>query len=271
MRRLVFDRRAALAALLGGAALVAGCAANLPPSPQDLDIFVSGGFTPALEALAPAFEATEGITIRIGKGPSMGTTPNAIPARLERRERADVVILVREALDRLAAEGKVDPATITDLASSRIAMAVKEGAPAPAIATVAQLKSTLLAARSIAYSDSASGVYLSTVLFPRLGIAAEMAGKARMIPATPVGEIVARGEAEIGFQQLSELKAVKGIAIVGPIPEEVQKVTMFSAGIVSYSQQPQAAAQLIAHLASARAAPVIRDTGMAPAGPQTQP
>jgi molybdate transport system substrate-binding protein len=195
----------------------------------------------------------------------MGSTPQAIPARLARREKADVVILAREALDRLAASGQVDPGSVTDLVRSRIAVAVRVGAPTPDISSVDALKRTLLAARSVAYSDSASGVYLSTQLFPRLGISEQMAGKARMIAATPVGEIVARGEAEIGFQQLSELKPVHGITIVGFIPEEVQKVTRFSAGMVTYSTRRAEAARLIAFLASPRAYREIRQAGLEPA------
>ena len=109
---------------------------------------------------------------------------------------------------------------------------MKAGAPRPDISTVEGLKRALLAAKSIAYSDSASGVYIQNEMFKRLGIEDQVKGKARMIPAIPVGEVVAHGEAEIGFQQISELKPIKGIDLVGPLPPQVQQYTVFSAGVV---------------------------------------
>ena len=159
------------------------------------------------------------------------------------------------------------PGTRVDLAQGKIAMAVHAGAPKPDIGTVEAFKRTLLAAKSIAYSDSASGVYLSTVLFPKLGIADQIAGKSRMIPAEPVGLVVARGDAEIGFQQMSELLAVPGIDIVGLLPPEIQKVTVFAAGISSTSKEPDAARALIKFLTSPAAAPVIAKTGIEPVNP----
>ena len=123
---------------------------------------------------------------------------------------------------------------------------------------------TLLAVKTIAYSDSASGVYVSTEMFGKLGIADEMKDKARKIPATPVGEIVARGEAEIGFQQMSELKPVEGIDIVGPLPDELQKITIFSAGIATVSKEPDAGNALIKFLASPAARAELIKSGMDP-------
>jgi len=143
-------------------------------------------------------------------------------------------------------------------------MAVKSGAPKPDISSVDALKRTLLAAKSVAYSDSASGVYISTEMFQKLGIAAEMKDKARAIPAEPVGGVVARGDAELGFQQISELKPVAGIDIVGQLPPEVQKITVFSAGIAAVSKEPEAGKALIKFLGSAAAAPVIINSGMEP-------
>jgi molybdate transport system substrate-binding protein len=132
------------------------------------------------------------------------------------------------------------------------------------VSSVDALRRTLLAAKSIAYSDSASGVYVSTELFQRLGIADQVASKSRMIPAEPVGAVVARGEAEIGFQQISELKPIAGIDLVGPLPPEVQKFTIFSAGIVAGTKEPEAAKVLISFLASPAAAAAIRESGMEP-------
>jgi molybdate transport system substrate-binding protein len=126
------------------------------------------------------------------------------------------------------------------------------------------VKRALLAAKSIAYSDSASGVYVSTEMFAKLGIADEMKDKARKIPATPVGEIVARGDAEIGFQQIAELLPVPGVDIVGPLPPELQKVTVFSAGIATVSKEPDAGRALIKFLASPAARDAIIKSGMEP-------
>jgi molybdate transport system substrate-binding protein len=156
------------------------------------------------------------------------------------------------------------PGSRVDLVRSRIAMAVRAGAPKPDISSVDALTRALLSAKSIAYSSSASGVYLSTELFPRLGIVDRIAGKVRQIESEPVGAVVARGDAEIGFQQISELRPVKGIEIVGPLPDGAQRVTVFSAGISSRAKDADGAKQLIAFLASPAAAAVIEKSGLEP-------
>jgi molybdate transport system substrate-binding protein len=195
----------------------------------------------------------------------MGADPTAIPARLARHEPADIVIMVRSALDKLAASGQVEPASVTDLGIGHVALAVKAGAPKPDISTVAAFRRTLLHAKSLALSDSASGVYFRTVLFKQLGIEKEMLPKTHTIQATPVGLNVARGEYEIGIQQFSELKPIPGIAIVGLIPDAVQLPTPYSAGIVSYSTNKAGGRALIHFLASPKAYPAIRASGMKPA------
>lgn len=256
----------ALAALLFAAAGQGGCAQlHTPAPPRELTVMVSGAFEPAMRKLAPEYERRSGVHLIIVTGPSMGATYNAIPQRLDRQEPADVVILARESLDRLSATGKVRPESVRDLVLSPIAVAVKAGAPVPDISTPQALRETLLRVRSIAYSDSASGVYVSTILFPRLGIADAMAGKARKIEATPVGLIVARGAAEIGFQQLSELKPITGITIIGLLPGELQKITRFSAGIVAYSANGEEGERLIAFLRSRYAQRIQIDSGLQPA------
>jgi molybdate transport system substrate-binding protein len=178
-----------------------------------------------------------------------------------------VLIMVGYALADLAKKGKVVPDSQIDLVKSPIGVAVKAGAPKPDISSPEAVKRALLAAKTIAYSDSASGVYVSTEMFKKLGIEEEMKGKARQIPATPVGEIVAKGEAEIGFQQISELKPVAGIDIVGPLPAELQKITVFSAGIASVSKEPEAGKALIKFLASPAARAEIIKSGMDPIPP----
>lgn len=233
-------------------------------SAAEVRVMISGGLTAAYKELVPEFERATGHKVLTAYGPSMGTTVNAIPIRLGRGEPADVLIMVGYALGDLAKQGKVVAGSSVDLVKSPIGVAVKSGAPKPDISSVDALKRTLLAAKSIAYSDSASGVYISTEMFEKLGIADAMKDKAKKIPATPVGEIVAHGDAELGFQQISELKPVPGIDIVGQLPPEVQKITVFSAGIASVSKEPEAGKALIKFLASPAAAPVIINSGMEP-------
>ncbi|GGF01746.1 molybdenum ABC transporter substrate-binding protein [Aliidongia dinghuensis] len=230
----------------------------------EIKVMNSGGFAAPYKALVPEFEQATHNHLDVAWGPSMGTTHDAIPVRLARGEQADVLIMVAAALDDLVKQGKVVPASRVEIARSYIGMAVKAGAPKPDISTVDGLKRALLAAKSIAYSDSASGVYLSTEGFKRLGIADEIAGKSRMIPATPVGEIVARGEAELGFQQISELMPVAGIELVGPLPPEVQKVTLYAAGISVNAKEPAAAKAFIAYLTSPGVAPTVKRFGLDP-------
>jgi molybdate transport system substrate-binding protein len=248
-----------LSLVLAAALLLSGSA-----HAAEVKVMISGGLTAAYKALVPEFEKATGNTVVTAYGPSMGTTTNAIPVRLERGEPVDVLILVGYALDDLIKKGKATADSKVELVRSPIGIAVKAGAPKPDISSVDALTRSLKAAKTVAYSDSASGVYVSTELFARLGIADEMKGKARMIPATPVGEIVAHGDAEIGFQQISELKPVEGIDIVGPLPAEVQKITVFSAGVSSTSKEPDAAKALIKFLSSAQAAPVLVKSGLDP-------
>jgi molybdate transport system substrate-binding protein len=246
--------------LIGVALLCASLAARV----EDVHVMVSGGFTAAYRVLVPPFEQANGAHVETALGPSMGSAPTAIPVRLSRGEPAEVVIMVRTALDNLVKSGQVVAGSEVDLARSRIGMAVRKGAPVPDIGSVTALKRALLAAASVAYADSASGVYISGEMFKRLGIEREMALKARKIQATPVGEIVAQGGAEIGFQQMSELAPISGITLVGPIPEEVQLITVFSAGLVAKSAAPEAGRALIRFLSSRDACGAIERTLMEP-------
>lgn len=249
-------------------ALALGFAAALylsgAASAAEVQVMISGGLTAAYKVLVPEFERATGHTVLTAYGPSMGTTPNAIPIRLERGEPVDVLIMVGYALIDLAKQGKVIAESRVDLVKSPIGIAVKSGAPKPDISSADTLKRALLAAKSVAYSDSASGVYVSTEMFAKLGIADEMKDKARKIPATPVAEIVAHGDAEIGFQQISELLPVAGVDIVGPLPPELQKITVFAAGIATVSKEPDAGKALIKFLASPAASAAIVKSGMEP-------
>ena len=237
-----------------------------PALAAEVRVVSSGGFAAAYRALVPGWEQATGNSVSTGWGPSMGKTVDAVPARLARGEPVDVLIMVGYALEDLVRQGVVAPGSRVDLARSGIGVVVRAGAPHPDVSTTAALRQALLDAKSVAYSDSASGVYIQNEMFKRLGIAEQMAGKARMVPAEPVGEVVARGDAEIGFQQMSELKPIRGIDLVGQLPPEVQQVTVFSAGVLARSVQADAARALIAYLAGPGAAAAITESGMEPMG-----
>lgn len=233
-------------------------------SADDLTVMISGGFSAAYEPLVAAYEAQTHHHVVTLHGASMGTTHNAIPNRLARGEPADIVILAAPALDALVKAGHVVPGSTVELAQSKIGLAVKTGAPKPDISTLEGLKTALANAHAVVYSTSASGVYLTTTLFPQLGIADRLKQTGHFSPNEPAGAVVARGEADIALQQISELKPVAGIDIVGPIPEAVQLVTPFSAGIVTTAQHAKAAQELISFMTAPSAADIIRASGMEP-------
>ena len=213
-------------------------------SAADVHVMSSAGFYGAYSELGPLFERATGHHLITTRGPSLGDSPEAIPTRLARGESADVVILDDSAADELAKRGLVRADSKVRLARSLIGMVVQAGSPKPDIGTVDAFRNTLLAAKSIAYSDSSSGTYLSTTGFSKLGVADQIAGKSRKIRGPPSGEpvaaVVARGEAEIGFQQVSELIHVPGITFVGPLPNEVQQMTFFAGALTAKAQQPEA-------------------------------
>ncbi|MBI3372415.1 MAG: substrate-binding domain-containing protein [Betaproteobacteria bacterium] len=237
-------------------------------SAADVHVIISAGFYRAYSELVPAFERASGHRLVTTRGPSMGDSPEAIPARLARGETADVVILDGGAADELGRRALVRADSKVELARSMVGMVVRAGAAKPAIGSVEAFRSTLLAAKSIAYSDSGSGTYLSTTLFPKLGVADQVAGKSRKVRGPPSGEpvaaVVARGEAEIGFQQVSELIHVPGVSFVGTIPAELQPGFSFAGALTSLARQPEAASALLRFLASPEAAPVISKAGLAP-------
>lgn len=243
-------------------ALVATLGLSLVAQAEEIRVMTSGGFTAAYKVLGPKFAASTGNTLDTALGPSMGMAPEAIPNRLARGEKADVVIMVGYALDDLIKQGKVDPSSRVELADSRIGLVVREGAPKPDISSVEGLKKTLLAAKSVAYSDSASGVYIEDQLFKRLGIEDQLKPKSKMIPKIPVGSVVAAGDYQLGFQQVSELLPVPGVSFVAKIPESVQSVTRFAAGIPLGAQHPAEAKALLEYLASSAAQPDVKATGL---------
>ncbi|WP_321790612.1 substrate-binding domain-containing protein [Burkholderia pyrrocinia] len=255
--RRTFPRHAAL-----WLAAVALAASALPAEATELRVMISGGFTAAYKQLGPGFTAASGDTLDTISGPSMGQSKEAIPNRLAHGEKADVLIMVGYAIDRLIKEGKVIPASRVELADSRIGMVVRAGAPKPDIGTVDRLKDVLLHAKSVAYSDSASGVYIEKEMFRKLGVEDQVKPKAAMVPRIPVASVVANGNYEIGFQQVSELLPVPGVTYAGKVPESVQSVTRFAGGIPVGADHPDDAKKLLDYLASPQVQPVVQATGL---------
>ena len=233
----------------------------------DIQVITSGAFAEALKALVPEYEKQSSHKVIISYGSSMGSATDSIPSRLARNERFDVLILAGPALEVFIKSGAVQQGSRVDLVASVIGAAVKAGATKPDISTVPALKQALLDAKSVAYSASASGTYLSTELFPKLGIAEQMSKTAKKIYSERVGMVVARGEAELGFQQVSEFIPIPGIDFIGEIPPEVQQTVLFSAGITSNANDVAASRDLIAYLASPKAAPAIQKAGLKPVLP----
>jgi len=240
-----------------------------PACAADVHVMISAGFFKVYTELAPAFERASGHRLVTTRGPSMGDSPEAIPSRLARGEPADVVIMDGDAADELGRRGAVRPASKVELARSLIGMVVRAGAPQPDIGSVEAFRRTLLAAHSIAYSDSGSGTYLSGTLFAKLGVADQVSPKSRKVRGPPSGEpvaaVVARGEAEIGFQQVSELIDVPGASFVGALPAEIQPGFSFAGAVTAAARQPEAAAALLRFLASPEAAPAVIKAGLSPA------
>ena len=234
------------------------------PVPGELHVLCSGAFKAAYLALAPQFERAAGQTLSVAWGSSVAGALTSIPARLARGEPADVVIMAAEGLDRLAYEGLIAAGSRVDLARSGIGVAVRAGAPRPDITSADALVRAIRQAASIGHSTSASGIYMKSLL-DRLSLTGELGGRIRQVEGEPVGAVVARGEIEIGFQQVSELLPVAGIDVVGPLPADIQHTTVFAAGIATAARSAEAGRSLVAFLRSPDAAPIIRKSGMEPA------
>lgn len=237
-------------------------AAPTASASAQVKVIISGGFTVAYRELLPQFEKSTGITVTTTSGGSVGNGPNTIGNQVRRGVPADVVILAREGLKDLIADGFIAAGTDRDLGRSIIGMVVRAGAPKPDISTVDKLRSVLLASKSVAMSSSTSGVYLTTTLFPKLGIADAMKPKTTMQGAALVG----KGEAEIGLQQVSEILPIENTTFVGPIPNDVQYVTTYAGAVVATSTQQDAARRLLEFLSSDSSAAAIARSGMEPAG-----
>jgi len=216
----------------------------------------------AVHSLAGHYEATGGARIDADFAPTM-----ALLARLRASEVADVVILTHEGLDEVGREGRVVAESCVDLARSWVGIAVKAGAAHPDLATEAALRTALLCARSVAYSRLGASGILFAKLIVRLGIASDINAKALIIPQGFTAERLVTGEADLAVQQISELKQVAGIEVVGPIPRDLQTPAVFSAGRIAASRKAAQADRLLRYLASTQAAPVLRESGLEPLTP----
>jgi molybdate transport system substrate-binding protein len=226
-----------------------------------LRVMMSGGFSAAFQELQPELEKTTGIKVVITRGPSQGTGPDTIGNQLHHGVPADIVIMSREGLDQLIGERWIVAGTDINLGQTPLGMSVRTGAPRPDISTVEAFRQTMLDAKSVTFPGSTTGIYLSTKLFPQLGIAKEMTPKTT---STGVGA-VAKGDAEIAVQPVSELLHVPGTDFVGTLPAEIQYISVFSAAIPRVVKEPKAAKQLLAFLTSEKAKTVIKKSGMEPA------
>ncbi|MBI3918965.1 MAG: substrate-binding domain-containing protein [Betaproteobacteria bacterium] len=225
----------------------------------EIKVMLSAAFKEAYLELAPQFERATGHKLVTLWVPSV-----QMMNRLKGGETVDVVILSASSLDELIQAGRVVPGSRVDLARSGVGVAVRTGAPKPDISSGETVKRALLNAKAIAYSTGPSGIYLAG-LFERMGIAEQLKSKLRRVQGEPAGAVVARGDADLAFQQVSELLPVAGIDLVGPLPPDIQKITVFSAGVHVKAAQRAAARALTKFLSSLDAAPVIRKKGMEPA------
>lgn len=217
------------------------------------------GLMGAMRSLSSAFETASGIKVDADFAPTL-----ALVKRLRAGEAADLVILTREGLDEMIGEGRVIAESAADLARSFVGIAVRAGQAHPDITTAAALRTTLLAARSVAYSRlGASGVYFAQLLV-RIGIAAEINAKATIVEQGFTAERLVSGEADLAVQQISELKQVQRIEVIGPIPLDLQTPAVFSAGRMANAAHAEAADRLLRYLASPEAIPVLRQSGLEP-------
>jgi molybdate transport system substrate-binding protein len=229
---------------------------------NEIRVMTSGAFTAAHLALIPKVEKLTGKKV-VTVTTSIGTGDISIPNRLKRGEVTDIVIVSDSILREFVAEGLVLAEGLLNVASSSIGLAVKAGAPKPDVSSAEALKRLILQAKSIGYSASVSGKYVTTELYQRLGIADQALPKSRFVGnGERVGAVVARGEADLGFQQMSELLPVPGIAHITPLPPEFQKVSVFSAGVAATSPHPDLARTVIRFLASPEAASAVKESGL---------
>ena len=250
--------------VLGGVVLsIVAMGAVRDARSAEIKVLTGGAFKQVLLALVPEFEKQTGHKVIIEND-----TVGALTKRIDGGEVFDLALLTPRAVDDLTAKGKFAAGSRQNLARVGVGVVVKDGTPKPDISSVDAFKKSLLAAKSVAYIDPAaggsSGIYVSGLL-DKLGIAAEVKPKAKLIHGGAVAEHIARGEAEVGIHQISEILPVKGIVLVGPLPAEIQNYTIYAAGLGANAKQAEAAKALIKALTGPAAADVLKSKGMQPA------
>jgi molybdate transport system substrate-binding protein len=246
------------------AAAMLGClsvAASGAASAEEVVVMTTGAVEQIMKGLIPSFEQATGYKVSMSV---LGTGPAV--AKIKEGTFADLILLGPDALNELAAAGKVEAGTITPVFRSRIGLAVRAGAKKPDISNDAALKQTLLDARSIGYSIGPSGEHFSQVIIVKLGIADQVRPKMTNIRGAPVGAGVARGEVEIGIHQIAELMPIAGIDVVGDLPADLNKTILYATGLTTMVKQRAAADALAKYLLLPASVPVIQKNGMNPVG-----
>ncbi len=249
--------------LVGLAMVLIGAGAARPAAAAEIKVLTAGAFKQVLLALLPDFERTSGHKVVVEND-----TVGALTKRIEGGETFDLAILTPAAVDALTSKGKFVPGSRANLARVGIGVVVKEGAPKPDIGSLAAFRQALLSAKSVAYIDPAaggsSGIYVAGLL-DKLGIASEVKPKAKLIPGGAVAEHVARGEADLGIHQISEILPVKGVTLVGPLPADIQNYTVYAAALGAQAKESDPAKALLKALSGPAAAEVLKSKGMEPA------
>jgi molybdate transport system substrate-binding protein len=229
----------------------------------EIKVLTAGAFKPVVVALVPEFEKQSGHKVTVDNG-----TTGELTKRINGGETFDVLVITPAVVDEMIASGKLAAGSRGVLASVVVGVVVKEGAPKPDVSTGDAVKRALLAAKSVAYIDPASGgssgIYLDKLL-DRLGIAGEIRPKAKLKQGGHVADLIVSGEAELGLHQISEIVPVKGAVLVGPLPKEIQSTTTYAAGLSASAKDKDAALALIKSLAGPAAAAVLKSKGMEPA------
>lgn len=224
---------------------------------RTIKVLASNSIRAAMGELVPQFERASGHSVSVSYDPA-----KVMLARIESGETADLAITGSAAIDELVKQGKILAGSRRVLARCRVGIAVLAGQPKPDISSVAAFKRALLGAKSVAYTqEGASGMHFDSVI-ERLGIAEQVKAKGVRQAGGLIGELVAAGKAEIAIQQIPELMAVAGIELVGPLPAEIQLVTVSTVGIFAGTQQAKAAHALIKFLTAPAAAKVMIAKGL---------
>jgi molybdate transport system substrate-binding protein len=250
--------------LLSLAVVLAAAGAPRAAGAVEIKVLTAGAFKQVLLALVPDFEKQTGHKVMVDND-----TVGALSKRIEGGEAFDLAVLSPGAIKELAGKGKFAAGSAHNLARVGVGVVVKEGTPKPDISTVDAFKKALLAAKSVAYIDPAaggsSGIYVAGLL-DKLGIATEVNAKAKLIHGGAVADHIAKGEAELGIHQISEILPVKGVVLVGPLPADIQNYTTYAAAVGAQAKQAEAATAFIKAISGPAAAEVLKSKGMEPAG-----